>query len=111
MALKTSYIVQPFEIHRKRLRPARQEQAQSESGAIKKAENLANRVPGAAALKVVADDETGGLPVPRACNDQNILEIFNQHLDQYKMSTGVIRAYTTCNSSLRLITHMCFHNQ
>ncbi|WP_267427796.1 hypothetical protein [Methylobacterium sp. GC_Met_2] len=61
MALKTTYIVQPFEIHRKRLRPARQEQAQSESGALKKAENLANRVPGAAALKVVADDETGEL--------------------------------------------------
>ena len=27
VALKTSYIVQPFEIHRKRLRPARQEPA------------------------------------------------------------------------------------
>lgn len=61
MAMKTSYVVQPFEIHRKRLRPGRQEPAQTESGAIKKAENLAKRMPGAAALKVVADDETGEL--------------------------------------------------
>ena len=39
--------------------PTRQEQEQSESGALKKAENLANRMLGAATLKVVADDETG----------------------------------------------------
>ncbi|EIZ86660.1 hypothetical protein WYO_0671 [Methylobacterium sp. GXF4] len=78
---------------------------------IKKAENLAKRVPRAATSKVVADDETGGLPVPRACDDQIILAIFNQHLDQHKTSTGAIRAYTACNSSLRLITHMCTYNQ
>jgi len=41
------------------LRPARQEPAQTESVAVKKAENLAERMPGAVALKVVADDETG----------------------------------------------------
>ena len=61
MAMKTSYVVQPFEVHRKRLRPARQEAAQTESGALRKAEALAARMPGAAALKVVADDETGEL--------------------------------------------------
>ncbi|MER2196086.1 hypothetical protein [Methylobacterium brachiatum] len=61
MVMKTSYLVQPFEIHRKRLRPARQEAAQTASGALKKAEALAARMPGAAALKVVADDETGEL--------------------------------------------------
>lgn len=61
MTMRSSFIVQPFEIHRKRLRPARQEPAQTESGAIKKAENLAKRMPGAAALKAVADDETGEL--------------------------------------------------
>lgn len=33
MALKTTYHVQPFEIHRKRLRPARQEPATTEFGA------------------------------------------------------------------------------
>jgi len=52
MAMKTAFVVQPFELHRTRLRPARQEPAQTESGALKKAENLANRMPGAAALKV-----------------------------------------------------------
>ncbi|KNY24543.1 hypothetical protein [Methylobacterium sp. ARG-1] len=61
MAMKTAFVVQPFEVHRKRLRPARQEPAQTESGAVKKAENMAKRMPGAAALKVVADDETGEL--------------------------------------------------
>lgn len=61
MTMRTSYLVQPFEIHRKRLRPARQEQSPTESGVLKKAENLAKRMPGAAALKVIADDETGEL--------------------------------------------------
>lgn len=61
MALKTTYLVQPFELHRNRLRPAHQEPAQSEFGALKKAEALAARMPGAAALRVVADDETGEL--------------------------------------------------
>lgn len=61
MTMRTNYLVQPFEVHRKRLRPARQEPAQTESGALKKAENPAKRMPGAAALKVVADDETGEL--------------------------------------------------
>lgn len=59
MAMKTTYLVQPFELHRKRLRPARQEPAPSESAAMKKAEAMAARLPGAAALKIVADDETG----------------------------------------------------
>ena len=40
MAMKTAFVVQPFELHRKRLRPARQEPAQTESGALKKAENI-----------------------------------------------------------------------
>ncbi|MCJ2125546.1 hypothetical protein [Methylobacterium sp. J-077] len=61
MAMKTTFVVQPFEIHRNRLRPARQETAQTESGALKKAEALAARMPGAAALKVVADEEIGEL--------------------------------------------------
>jgi hypothetical protein len=59
MAMKTAFVVQPFEVHRKRLRPGRQEPAQTESGAVKKAENLAKRMPGTAALTVVADDGTG----------------------------------------------------
>ncbi|MEE7449436.1 hypothetical protein MRF4_17375 [Methylobacterium radiotolerans] len=58
MVIKTAFVVQPFEPHRKQLRPAWQEPAQPESGALKKAENLPQRMPGEAALKVVADDET-----------------------------------------------------
>ena len=41
--------------------PARSELAQTGSVALKKAENLAKRMPGAAALKAVADDEIGEL--------------------------------------------------
>jgi hypothetical protein len=40
-----SWRVPLFEIHPKRLRPARQEAAQTESGALKKAENLVKRMP------------------------------------------------------------------
>ncbi|MCB4802627.1 hypothetical protein [Methylobacterium brachiatum] len=58
---KTAFVVQVFGLHRKQLRPARQEPAQTESGALRKAENLPRRMPGVAALKVVADDETGEL--------------------------------------------------
>ena len=61
MAMKTAFVVQPFEIHRKRLRPARQEAAQTKSGALKKAEALSRRMPGAAAIRIVADEETGEL--------------------------------------------------
>lgn len=54
MAFKTTYLVQPFELHRKRLRPACQESAQTEFGACKKAEAFSGRMAGAAALKIVA---------------------------------------------------------
>jgi hypothetical protein len=59
MALRTSYVVQPFELKRKRLTPGRQEAAPTESGALKRAEAMAGRLPGTMALKVTADDETG----------------------------------------------------
>lgn len=49
----TPFVTQPFELHRSRRRPR--------AGAVKKAENLAKPMPGAAALMVVADDETGKL--------------------------------------------------
>ncbi|MBB5756461.1 hypothetical protein HNR00_001159 [Methylorubrum rhodinum] len=80
MGMKASYVVQPFELHRKRLRPARQEAAQSESGALKKAENLAKRMPGAAALRIVADDETGEL------ESATILEAFGEVPDDFAES-------------------------
>lgn len=34
MAMKTAYVVQPFEIHRKRLRPARPEPSQAVAGSF-----------------------------------------------------------------------------
>lgn len=80
MGMKTSYVVQPFELHRKRLRPARQEAAQTESGALKKAENLAKRMPGAAGLRIVADDETGEL------ESATILEAFGEVPDDFAES-------------------------
>ena len=61
MALKTTFLVQTFSIHRKKLKPNRPEPAATESGALKKAEAMAGRMPGTAALKIVADDETGEL--------------------------------------------------
>ena len=61
MALKTTFLVQTFVIKRKRLVPGDREVAPTESGALKKAEAMSGRMPGTAALKVVADDETGEL--------------------------------------------------
>ena len=59
MALKTTYVVQAFELKRKRLVPGAKEVVGTESGAVKKAQAWAARMPGAAALRIVADDETG----------------------------------------------------
>ncbi|RVU13193.1 hypothetical protein [Methylobacterium oryzihabitans] len=61
MPMKTTFLVQTFEIHRKRLRPGLRDVAPTESGALKRAEAMAKRMPGTAALKIVADDETGEL--------------------------------------------------
>jgi hypothetical protein len=61
MALKTSFMVQTFSIHKKRLKPDRPELASAESGALKKAEAMSARMPGTAAIRIVADDETGEL--------------------------------------------------
>ena len=60
MASKTTYVVQAFAMKRGGvLAPGRSEPSPSENGALKKAEAVAKRMPGAAALKIVADDETG----------------------------------------------------
>ncbi|GJE61524.1 hypothetical protein [Methylobacterium trifolii] len=61
MAMRTTFIVQTFVTKRKRLVPGDREVAPTESGALKKAQAMAGRMPGAAALKIVADDETGEL--------------------------------------------------
>lgn len=61
MANKTTYVVQTFVLKRKRLVPGAREVALTDYGAMKKAEAVAQRVPGVAALKIVADDDTGEL--------------------------------------------------
>lgn len=61
MALKTSFMVQSFSIHWNRQKPNRSELAQSENGAPKKAEAMAAQMPSRAAIRIVADDETGEL--------------------------------------------------
>lgn len=61
MALKTTFLVQTFIVKRKRIVPGTQEVAATASGALKKAEAVAARVQGSAALQIVADDETGEL--------------------------------------------------
>jgi hypothetical protein len=59
MAAKTVFVVQTFELKRKRLVPGKQETAITQHGALKKAEALATRLPGAAAISMILDDETG----------------------------------------------------
>ncbi len=55
-------MVQPFEIHRKRLRPGRQEaRTEPKVARSRRPRTWPSACPGAAALKVVADDETGEL--------------------------------------------------
>ncbi|WP_026597291.1 hypothetical protein [Methylobacterium sp. 77] len=61
MTIKTTFLVQTFTIKRKRLVPGDREIAPTEFGALKKAEAMASRMPGTAAMKVMADDETGEL--------------------------------------------------
>ncbi len=62
MGMRTTFMVkQTFELHRKRLRPGNRDVAPTENGALKRAEAIASRMPGAAALRIVADDETGEL--------------------------------------------------
>ncbi len=59
MTLRTTYLVQTFEIHRKRLVPTVRTVAKTEAQAERMAESTAQRKSGAAAIEVSADDETG----------------------------------------------------
>lgn len=61
MGMKTTFLVQTFVLKRKRLGPGDRQIATTESGALKRAESMAGRMPGTAALRIVADDETGDL--------------------------------------------------
>lgn len=59
MPTKTVFMVQTFVLRRKRLVPGPQEAVATQNSAMKKAEALATRNPGAAAISMVIDDETG----------------------------------------------------
>ena len=61
MTMRTTFLVQTFVLKRKRLIPGDRQVSQSGSGALKRAEAMASRMPGTAAIQVVADDETGEL--------------------------------------------------
>jgi len=59
MAAKTVYVVQAFELHRKRLVPTTKTEARSEAHALYRAEQVASHKAGAAVISINADDETG----------------------------------------------------
>ncbi|MGE7154639.1 hypothetical protein ACQKJ1_12945 [Methylorubrum rhodesianum] len=61
MAMKTTFLVQTFALKRKRLVPGDRQVSTTSSGAMKRAEAMAARMPGTAAIQIVADDETSEL--------------------------------------------------
>ncbi|MDV2986983.1 UNVERIFIED_CONTAM: hypothetical protein Q9R58_21990 [Methylobacteriaceae bacterium AG10] len=61
MTMRTTYLVQTFVLKRKRLVPGDRQASPTVSGAMKRAEAMAARIPGTAAIQIVADDETGEL--------------------------------------------------
>ncbi|CAO4140622.1 hypothetical protein [Methylorubrum extorquens] len=61
MAMRTTFLVQTFVLKRKRLVPGDRQVSTTSSAALKRAEAMAARMPGTAALQIVADDETGEL--------------------------------------------------
>lgn len=61
MMMRTTIMVQTFEIRRKRLWPGARDVAPTENGALKRAEAIARRMPGTVALRIVVDDDAGEL--------------------------------------------------
>lgn len=59
MASKTVFVVQAFELHRKRLVPTTREEARNEERARHVAERVASRKAGAAVLALTVETETG----------------------------------------------------
>ena len=59
MGSKTVFVVQAFELHRKRLVPTTKEEARNEERARYVAERVAGRKAGAAVLALTVDIETG----------------------------------------------------
>jgi hypothetical protein len=61
MTMRTTFLLQTFVLKRKRFIPGDRQVSPTSSGAMKRAEAMATRMPGTAALQIVADDETGEL--------------------------------------------------
>ncbi|MEG9501436.1 MAG: hypothetical protein MIN69_06170 [Methylorubrum extorquens] len=61
MTMRTTFLVQTFVLKRKRLLPGDRQVSPTSSGAMKRAEAMATRMPGTAALQIIAADETGEL--------------------------------------------------
>lgn len=59
MAEIETFVIQPFHIHRKRLTPSQPASAKTRHQALSDGRRIASGRPGAAVLKIVADDETG----------------------------------------------------
>ena len=77
MTAKTTFLVQTFVMKRGRLSPGKAETAPSENGARKRAEAESARAKGAAAVRIVADDETGEV------SDAAIIEQFGDVPDDF----------------------------
>ena len=82
MGMRTTHLIQTFVLTRKRLSPGEQIPAATASGALKRAEAMASRTPGTAALSIVADDETGEL------ESATILGRFGEVPDDFAESLG-----------------------
>ena len=59
MAANTVFVVQAFEVHRKKLAPTTKTDARNADAAARQAEQIAVRKAGAAVIQITADDETG----------------------------------------------------
>ncbi len=59
MASQTIFVVQAFEMRRKRIVPTTKEQVKGEAQALRQAERTAERKGGAIALQITVDSETG----------------------------------------------------
>ena len=59
MATQTLFVVQAFEMRRKRIVPTTKEQVKGEAQALRQAERTAERNGGAIALQIAVDSETG----------------------------------------------------
>lgn len=58
MASVETYVIQPFHIHRKKLTPSPQLSAKTKHHALAEGQRIGASKPGAAVMRIVADDET-----------------------------------------------------